>query len=205
MGNEFAYIVTFCLIAVVLYYWLAFVIEGKRASTQSLLLPSKHAACYVPHRHSCKHCQRITISLPDNCASKQLHVFARLDLTTAEVGAAAADGCPLLRDADIASRFPIGNRLSFHCLTFTAIFTAGSPLHEFTGCTTLKARLRYFLHALSDRPIYLRIAYLNAEAGGTLYARLFCSAWKSFEFDLTADSGEIPDAVCRMAPLMFAR
>ena len=200
MSNEFAYIVTFSLIAVVVYYWLAFVVEGKCASTQSLLLPSKHAAGDVPHRHSCKHCQRITISLPGDCASKKLHVFVRLGLTTAEVAAAAADGCPLLRDADIASRFPIGNRLSFHCLTFTAIFTAGSPLHEFTGCTTFKARSLYFLHALSTRPIYLRICHLNLEAGGTLYARLFSSAWKSFDFDVSADSGEILYKVCRMGP-----
>jgi len=137
--------------------------------------------------HTCKHCARLLINFPIDWASKTESFTFRLPQTISDVRKAAIDGCLLFQD--LHHGLIKSTNLRFRVQFLLATFDRSSQVHAFTGCQTLLERATYLLRSFSSRPFHIRFGRLNAEAGGSLYARLLFSDWKSFELDVTAYRG----------------
>ena len=137
--------------------------------------------------HSCEHCARLLIEFPVDWSSKKESFTFRLLQTISDVRCAATDGCLFFQDLHYG--LTKCNNFKNHSQVFLATFHRSSQVHTFTGCQTLLERGTYLFRSFSSRPFHIRVGRLNAEAGGSLYARLLFLDWKSFELDVTASHG----------------
>src|SRR3569833_782935 len=177
------------LILIPLLYAIAWYVWRERVRhVERIWDPSP--ADYVDGKHSCSHCERILIRLPSHWRPETNSVLMRLEITVADVIQASAEGCPLLILYLTRGVRAKNRRYASLGDIFTAIFT-NSQIHYYTGLKSRWDRLVYFLHSLSNRPFYIRLARFDPEAGGSPYLQLYHEVWHSNEIDVSADKDNV--------------